>query len=68
MARRDNTFLVVAAGLAALAWVLFKPKAGLAANAATGGGVTGSPHQVTGGVEVAPGVIARPGVWAGWGL
>jgi hypothetical protein len=51
MARRgDNTFLVVAAALAFAAWQLFKPKgAGPATsvNGTKGGGVPGSPYQVT---------------------
>lgn len=57
MAKRDNTFLLVAAALGFVAWQLFKPKA--AAGPAThqdgtaGGGIVGSPHQV---VYVAPGV------------
>jgi len=51
MAKRDNTFLIVAAGLAYLAWQWFKPaRAGAAPatsqNGAAGGGVSGSPNQV----------------------
>ncbi len=50
MARRDNTFLWIAAGLGVAAWVLFKPRAAGPAthqDGTVGGGVTGSPHQVT---------------------
>ncbi len=51
MARRDNTFLLIAAGLGVAAWMLFRPKAAAgpatAQDGTAGGGVTGSPHQVT---------------------
>ena len=49
MAKRDNTFLIVAAGLAYLAWQLFKPATGAGPatnqNGTAGGGVSGSPYQ-----------------------
>ncbi len=51
MKRGDNTFLLVAAALAFAAWQLFKPKVGAgpatSANGTKGGGVPGSPYQVT---------------------
>jgi hypothetical protein len=68
MARRDNLFLVVAAGLAYLAWKFLKPQATAAADQAAlvaGGGVTGSPHQT---ISSAGAQEVYNQMKAGWGV
>jgi hypothetical protein len=68
MAKRDNTFLLIAAGLGIAAWVLFKPKAAGPAthqNGMVGGGVAGSPNQV---ITLAPGVTVPFDPTAVWRL